>query len=67
MPDEICLLKLGHLGSLKGVEKYNEMLSYIKTYGSHAYIVFNRYYGTFAKLANKDLHIDRLAMNPKDG
>lgn len=66
LPDDIDLLKLGHLGSLKDKHTINDDLEVVQTYGSHAYIVFKKYYDKYIKLSNKDLHIDRSSMNKHD-
>lgn len=66
LPDDIDLLKLGHLGSLKDKIVIDNTFEVVQTYGSHAYVVFKKYYDKYIELSNKDLHIDRSSMNKHD-
>lgn len=66
LPNDIDLLKIGHLGNLKDKQAIDSMFEVLCTYGSHAYIVFKQYYQQYVDLSNKDLHIDRLSMNNKN-
>ena len=63
LPDNIDLLKLGHLGSLKDKIVVDDVFEVVQTYGSHAYVVFKKYYNKYIELSNEDLHIDRSSMN----
>ena len=63
LPDDVDLLKLGHLGSLNTPTNIDNNFEYAKTYGSHAYVVFKKYYDRYIEMSKKDLHIDRSSMN----
>lgn len=68
VPDDVDLLKLGHLGNVKSPIEFNDYFEVpVLSFGSHAYIVFKRYYSKFIENIYKDMHIDRLAMNAKSG
>lgn len=68
IPNDVDLLKLGHLGNVKPPIEFNDCFEVpVLSFGSHAYIVFKQYYGKFIENAYRDMHIDRLAMNVKGG
>ena len=67
LPSDIDLLKLGHLGCIGDRHTVDSKFEEVETYGSHAYIVFKKYYNKYIELSQKDLHIDRLAMNASNG
>lgn len=56
------MLKLGWLCKSK-IEKYSDMLSKALTFGSHAYVVFKKYYKQFQVYATRFFMTDGIAMS----
>lgn len=69
IPDNTDMIKLGTLGN-EGKWKKNISEKFIQceyTWGSHAYIIFNRYYDDYIRICEEqDIIADMTVMNAKD-
>lgn len=66
IPDDVDMIKLGYTkinNKNKPINIDNRFYSDAQTYGSHAYIVFKKYYKIYQKLFNIDAVADMLLMN----
>ena len=63
IPDDADIVKLGHLGKLSASKNIDSRFESALSYGSHAYIVFKKYYSKYIEATKKDLVIDKSAMN----
>lgn len=63
IPDDADLVKFGYSGVAKNPVRVNGAFERSKTTGSHAYMIFKKYYSAFVENAYRDLHIDQSAMN----
>lgn len=63
IPDGADLVKFGYSSVSKNSVRVNGAFERSKTTGSHAYMIFKKYYSAFVENAYRDLHIDQSAMN----
>lgn len=69
IPDDIDMLKIGYLNIMDRykLESYNDLYySHAKTWGSHAYIIFRKYYKVYNELFKSNQVPDHLVMNNND-
>jgi GR25 family glycosyltransferase involved in LPS biosynthesis len=70
IPDDVDMIKLGYLiiKNKNDLNILNNKLFYsnAKTTGSHAYIIFKKYYSIYQKIFNKNATADLLLMNSKN-
>ena len=64
LPDDVDIFKMGHLRYIdKPVELTKDFIR-VCAYGSHAYVVFKKYYKDYIDTAsNNDFHVDCTCMN----
>lgn len=67
IPDDIDMIKFGHLGIFddKPSINYNEAFEIRETRGSHAYVIFKKFYDKFINITKRDILIDHTPMNDK--
>lgn len=67
IPDDADLVKFGSLGNMTEPTWTGGFFEKARSWGSHAYIVFEKYYDTFVDHCSADLRVDVRAMNNMDG
>lgn len=63
IPDDTDMIKFGHLTQNTPCAASNNKFVRQKTLGSHAYLIFKKYYAQFAESFLVEQRIDRLCMN----
>ena len=67
VPDDADIIKFGHLGVFddKPITEYDKIFDIRETRGSHAYVIFKRFYDKFIEITKRDILIDHTPMNDK--
>ena len=64
LPNDVDIFKMGHLRYIDRPTELTKDFIRVRTYGSHAYVIFKKYYQDYIDIAsNKDLHVDCTCMN----